>query len=796
MSKQDGTSLHRIGRRCVGHVVAATLLTVLAMLAWPAGARPAQDARQKDPLEESGKDDSPTPHPAVAHARSPDGREQTVDDSSPAQRIAGVVVGPDGSPVAGAEVHVFAHKDRPYVLPEDWLTRLPMGAWTVERQMDHRLRKPRWRTLRRTRTDAAGRFATELPPLPKVAGPRLLVFAEGLGFGYERLFSSDRFDARFRDAFDSGLRENMQDLRIRLPEMMPVRGRLLAPDGSPAEGVIVRVRQLGKNWSDLVLCQCRLDRLHRPGASSPVPSAPSRQERRDQLRLANRHAPEFWPPAVLTDADGSFRLKGIPQGWPVYLTLEHPGFAREALVVHTSPRELGKHREHACLPVPPTFSHTLKPARPLDGVVRAADTGKPLSGVLLQIFSAPTNALWHGSGGVYVRTDRQGRYRLNCHQRKTYLPSLYPPPDSGYLAMRAKFEEIPAGPVNDVRLDRGKIIRGRVLDAETETPLRGASVVYRPSRANSSHEGHYLYQHPVLTDAEGRFTLTGLSGPGYLLVETADRSYMRSADVGQMFWPRRSRPSGLTEIMVPASGTLEKEVVIRMKRGRTVILRAVGPKGERLPWVEAEWEANDAAHDRAGHRPRRFPDGNVHVEGLDPEASTRVLLVHQPARVAAVFNVTPDTDEGPIEVRLQPTATVVGELVTPGGKPSAGYVELFTSLAPEVSQFTRKSGFSDRVKLADFYVGGEKGNLHANPDGRFTVKNLVPGVPVGLALGDLEKEGWVLWRAKGRVITLEPLAPGERRDLGRLTVGKPRPKPTLPDIIRKLLLFHSQQRIQ
>jgi hypothetical protein len=770
--RQNGISLHLIGSRCL--VSGVMLLTVLATALWSADARPARDAREDNALATSEGDDAPAEQQVISEAKSPGKEDRPMDESSPPRPIRGVVIGPDGSPVAEAEVYVFARNGWPFVLPKQWPTRLPMGAWTVERQMDHVLRNSRWTTLRRARTDAAGHFATELPPLSDDAGPRLLVFAEGLGFGYKRLFLFDRFDARFRDPFDSGVPENMEDIRIRLPEMMAVRGRLLAPDGSPAEGVLVRVRQLGRHWGDLVLCQCRLDGLQRPGASSPVPLAAIRQRRRDQLRPANRYAPEFWPPAVLTDTNGSFRLEGMPQGWPVYLTLEHPRSARETLVVHTSPSELGEHRKYACLPVPPTFTHTLKPARPLRGVVRAADTGKPLSDVLIQVFSVPTNALWHGSGRLYVRTDHEGRYRLNCHQWKAYSPSFYPPPESGYLAMRAKVEDGPAGPVKDLRLERGTIIRGRVLDGETETPIRGASVVYRPSRANSSHREHYLYEHPVLTDAQGRFALTGLSGPGYLLVETNDRSYMRSIDVGRMLSSRsgRPRPSGLTEIIVPATGTLEEEVVIRMKRGRTVTLQAVGPKGENLPWVEAEWEANYAAHDWPGHRPRRFPDGKVQVEGLDPDRATRVFLVHQPAGVAAVFNVTPETEELPIEVRLEPTATVVGRLVTPEGKPSAGYVELFTSFASEVSQFTRKPRSSDYVRLAGFYIGGEQGSLHADPDGRFIVKNVMPGVPIGLATGDLERGGWVIWKAKGRVITLKPLAPGERRELGQLTVGQ------------------------
>ncbi len=439
-------------------------------------------------------------------------------------------------------------------------------------------------------------------------------------------------------------------------------------------------------------------------------------------------------------------------------------------------------------PFPTTFTHTLKPARPFQGVVRAADTGKPLSGVLLCGPFVGGMPFWHGSGHVWVRTDGQGRYWLNCHVHEDYSLDAYPPPDSGYSATGTQVEDGPEGLVKDIWLKRCKIVRGRVLDAETETPLRGASVVYRPSRANPAHKKHF--GDPVLTDAEGRFALTAPSGPGYLLVETNDRSYLRSANGGRILSPPsrpgRPMPSGLTEITVPAAGTLE-EVVIRMKRGRTVALQAVGPSGERLPWVEAEWAANYAAHDWAGHRPRRFPDGKVQVEGLDPDGATRVFLVHQPARLAAVCNVTPETAGGPIEVRLKPTATVVGQLVTPGGKPGAGYLELFTSFAPEADRFTKAKTIPDDMPFASFQVGDEPQRPDRDPDGRFTVKNLTPRVPMGLSLAALERYGPMIWPTKPRVITLQPLAPGERRDLGQLTVGPP--KPTLPDNAQKLLLL-------
>jgi hypothetical protein len=357
------------------------------------------------------------------------------------------------------------------------------------------------------------------------------------------------------------------------------------------------------------------------------------------------------------------------------------------------------------------------------------------------------------------------------------------------LAVRAEVRDGPQGAVRDIRLDRCPIIRGRALDGETGRPIPGASVVYRPSRANTAHNQEYLYDNAVLTDPEGRFALTVLSGPGYLLVEVPDRSYLRSADVGRLrvnepFGSAPGRPSGLTEIMAPPAGTPE-EIVIRMKRGRTVTLHVVGPNGEKLAWVEADWEGNYTMHDQASHQPRRFPDGEVIVEGLDSGASTRVFLVHQRAHLAAVFTVGPKTEAGPIEVRLAPIATVTGQLVTQNGKPTAGFLELFSRFPPEAVEFTKECMESDDLLLARFCVGVEQQRISRHTDGRFTVKNLTPGVPLGLSLARPHWEGAVLGYQPVRVMTLSPLAPGEQRDLGRLIVFEP----NLADAQQSLLRF-------
>ncbi len=160
MSRRNGTPLRRIGSRCVGHVAAAMLLTVLAMLPCSASARPAQDARQENALEEPGKAESPAAQQAISMPLAP----------------------------------------RPYT-------------------------------------------------------PVLLIVAGRFGLGYQRLqFVEDRWQA-----VDPPSRQSVGDLRIRLPKMVPVRGRLRAPDGTPAEGVVVRTRFIAFRDYRLKVCHCGFD---------------------------------------------------------------------------------------------------------------------------------------------------------------------------------------------------------------------------------------------------------------------------------------------------------------------------------------------------------------------------------------------------------------------------------------------------------------------------------------------------------------------------------------------------------
>jgi hypothetical protein len=708
------------------------LLVVLATLPWPAVAQPAQGARQESALEAPGKADSPTPQQAISEAKSPDKAAGPAGTSSLMRMVAGVVVDPNGEPVEGADLYL---SDYERYFPEVTGELLPQAQ--PVRKIPEIINRP-FRSLRKARTDAGGRFSMLLAPRPYT--PVLLIVAEGFGLGYQRLqFVEDRWQA-----VDPPSRQSVGDLRIRLPKMVPVRGRLLAPDGTPAEGVVVRTRFIAFRDYRLKVCHCGFD------------------------------FPEYWPRSARTDAQGWFTLKGIPAGSHVYLNLFHPRFATDSLVVEAGPSDIPKpwrylrerDDDYAPRRVGPTFSHTLSPPRPLEGVVTAADTGEPLPGVILQFVDSlgyPT------PGGEFTRTDGQGRYRFNGYLAKAYTISVCAPPDSGYFNTDAVVQPDPSDGKRvrkDFQLQPGKIIRGRILDAETEEPIRGASVRFFPVLHGVRLEGgKAIFRHTILTDKLGRFAVTGTSGPGVLSVETTDRSYLRWRDVDRIwrekdmswnwYWTWRARPMTLFSVQVPLEGDLREEVVIRLRRGRTVVLQAVGPKGERLPWVRTCWDGILIAHgdgdDHAG-----FVDGTVVVPGVDPNSITRVFLWQLPQKLAAVFDITPQTPDGPIEVRLQPMASIAGRIVKPDGDPVGDYrVRLKMSYDPEVSQFrTNRWGPAGRYSL---YFASSL-DQRTDSDGRFLFQDLVPGVPLGLGYEP----------SSGPMVTVEPVEPGERRDLGNL----------------------------
>ncbi len=187
---------------------------------------------------------------------------------------------------------------------------------------------------------------------------------------------------------------------------VPIHGRVVDLQGKPLAGVTVRV-----------------DGLSVPSAGDLTPWLEANKQ--DAYPIESRFlvdasvppAPAVFPNLV-TDAEGRFELKGVGRERLVHLTLEGPSTVISRVRVMTRPGKridatmFARHPEGGRLTYyGASFEHPAAPSRPIVGVVRDKDTGKPLAGIPVQSDKfAGVNA--NGDSSVRTVTDKDGKYRL------------------------------------------------------------------------------------------------------------------------------------------------------------------------------------------------------------------------------------------------------------------------------------------------------------------------------------------------------------------------------------------------
>src|SRR5262249_29707754 len=152
-------------------------------------------------------------------------------------------------------------------------------------------------------------------------------------------------------------------LTLRLVQDVPIRGRILDPDGRPVAGARLTVEYLGGPRGDDLG-----DYL---------------KERRKGFGL--RYA-KVWngplpgSPAVLTTgADGRFTLTGAGRERIVFFRIEGPGIASSSLDVMTRVAETVTGPDGQKV-YGSSFEYVGLASRPIRGVVRDKETGQPLAG--------------------------------------------------------------------------------------------------------------------------------------------------------------------------------------------------------------------------------------------------------------------------------------------------------------------------------------------------------------------------------------------------------------------------------
>jgi len=143
----------------------------------------------------------------------------------------------------------------------------------------------------------------------------------------------------------------------------------------------------------------------------------------------------------------------------------------------------------------------------LQGKVVDRETGKPVSAFVVDVWRRLDALRIERVAGSMV-VEPEGRYQLGGLPRETLQVSVSA---QGFAASPELSVDLSVSPaVADFQLGRGARLTGTVLDRATKEPIEGAKVHVEGRLALGAGPGAANAQPWALTDAQGRFALTGL----------------------------------------------------------------------------------------------------------------------------------------------------------------------------------------------------------------------------------------------------------------------------------------------
>jgi RNA polymerase sigma factor (sigma-70 family) len=471
------------------------------------------------------------------------------------------------------------------------------------------------------------------------------------------------------------------EIAIQLQPEKIIHGRLVDLQGQPAAGVLVKLYWV--SWGP----------FHRAGS---VELAPEKEKS------------PFWPEPVLTDKDGRFTIKGLSPRLQGFLKFESDLFAPQQLEIKAgAPDKLME------------VTRALPPSQLIEGVVTAADTGKPLAHAKLHV-RGEQYGVWRGE------TDDKGRYRLNVDPGKEFTIGA-DPGKVPYLPFE-KSIKWPQGAVKqtvDLALPRGVLLRVTVKEQVTGKLVPGAYV----HDFDDDYRLH-RYPYPGETGPDGVFEIAVPPGKGTLLIKHSDNSFIalqttRGELSGRKPGGARYYPDALISFDAKL-GIDVQEVHAELRRGVSIKGQVVRPDG--TPVAEGTmlcWnQLSDAHQPRARVQGARVHNGHFDLRGCDPHETYVVHFLDPQNQLGATVQLSvKEAEKKPVIVRLAACGNATGRIVNKNGKPLVkARVDLFF-----VARLEDK-----KVSADEDFVGNVDRHNHPNlldtdTEGRFTFPALIPG---------------------------------------------------------------------
>ncbi len=547
------------------------------------------------------------------------------------------------------------------------------------------------RILGQGKTDGAGRFrfVVSLPATSPVEETFVLAGGPGHGLGEQKIDAAKR----------------SPEVTLRLHPERILRGRLVDINGQPARGVQVRVRRL----VGLITA-------------------------REWVQVDFRDPPDglaAWPAPATTDGRGRFTVRGLPPKCEATLLVRDERFARQSFRVEAAAAEA---------------TLTLAPAYVLEGTVRYADTGKPVSGARIDVASSK-----HQFGSrmemMDVRTDARGRYRFSAPAGTYFFLMVHPPAGTPYHLQRKELtrERAEVGKKGvDFALPRGILARGRVVEAGSGRPVAGAMVDFHPNRDDNPYFRDDIFPFLLnlkplfMTNARGEFAVPMLPGPGHLVVTGPTNDYLHVEIGTKQLDGRQVNPNwrNYYDAIVPLNLKPQAgphELTIEVRRGVTVRGKVVGPDGKPIArgLMVCRSQLKFGPNLNPVY-PLDIKDGRFELPGCDPARALPVFFFDPKNRLGAVAELSGKEAGKPLTITLQPCGRATARLVDRDGKPVAGVsVNTEVVVTPGISfagSLRSKELVADVALMESLdREGQDPAKLRSDARGRITFPNLIPG---------------------------------------------------------------------
>ncbi len=644
----------------------------------------------------------------------------------------GRVLDPDGNPVHRAKL----------VFLENWGETLPNKIWAT------------------SGTDGLFQFTVSRF---QVANRRwgmsgedvhVMAAAQGYGFAVARLSKP----------------KGAADLTLRLvKDDEPIRGRILNLEGKPIAGVRVSINDIDPLNAAPLYTPKKGDLTAWLAALKANNKDAWELERTYFTELYCR-APDLLFPPVMTGEDGRFQMRGIGRERLVHLRLEGPMIATQLVNVMTRASEkitvpLSVHNPStgSITYYGAAFEELAQPTKPVVGIVRDKETGKPLAGVTItpNKITNPYGISNYNAFLVRTTTDKEGRYRLVGLPKGEDNQLLATTNDLPYVPASQKVENTSGlAPVTvDFALRRGIWVQGRVTEKTTGKPLSGGVGYYCFNDNPHSKELPQVFARssiggPIRED--GSFRIVALPGRGLIAVQVAhNHHYLLGIGADQIKGPRvnigiecfdtypsRVQIGNFNTIVEIAPKSGEDSItcdliVVPDEPGHTLTGTLLGPDDKPLTDVQAAGARADGA--------------SFTVEDLKPNERRLIQFMHEDKKLAG-FLIVKGTDKGPLRVRLEPWGTLTGRVVTAEGESLTGGV---------LGVRCNTDKMEDGLDVSDFRMTSPLGQK-----GRFRIEGLTPGLKYEL---QVSKQGYAVDIIKGKSKDLTIKA-GQTMDLGVVQV--------------------------